>query len=127
MQFSKRLHQQLRQMAYESEKGALQLMPQAASRTLDLSIFEIVEVLSTAIMRPLYDWIRLLLLINVELDEETRDQAALEDSALHRHLQIHTCAHIYIYVCIYVYACVYVIHTHTHTYTCTYTNWYTCT
>ena len=68
------------QMAYESEKGALQLLPPEAGKTLNLSIFEIVEVLSRAIMRPLYDWLRVLLLINLDLDEDTRKEILEEMS-----------------------------------------------
>mmetsp|Transcript_21181 Transcript_21181/g.39825 ORF Transcript_21181/g.39825 Transcript_21181/m.39825 type:complete len:302 (+) Transcript_21181:105-1010(+) len=68
------------QLAYESDKGALQLLPPAAGQTLSLSIFEIVEVVSSAIMRPLYDCIRVLLLVNVDLDEETRKEILEEMS-----------------------------------------------
>ena len=68
------------QMAYESERGALQLLPPSAGKTLNLSLFEILEVLSRAIMRPLYDWVRVLLLINLELDEETRKEILEEMS-----------------------------------------------
>ena len=68
------------QMAYESDDGALQLLPQTVGKLLNDSPFEIVEKLSRAIMRPLYDWIRVLLLVNLELDEDTRKEILEEMS-----------------------------------------------
>ena len=62
------------------EKGAMQLLPPSAADVLDLSIFEIVEVLNRVIMRPFYDFIRVLLLINADLDEKTRKEILEEMS-----------------------------------------------
>lgn len=62
------------------EKGAMQLLPPQATQFLDLSIFEIVEVLNRLVMRPLYDVVRVLLLINVDLDEKTRKEILEEMS-----------------------------------------------
>ncbi|CAL1139126.1 unnamed protein product [Cladocopium goreaui] len=62
------------------EQGAMQLLPPSAADVLDLSIFEIVEVLNRVIMRPFYDFIRVLLLINADLDEKTRKEILEEMS-----------------------------------------------
>ena len=62
------------------EQGLMQLLPPAAAEVLDLSIFEIVEVVNRQVMRPLYDAIRVLLLINADLDEKTRREILEEMS-----------------------------------------------
>lgn len=62
------------------EQGLMQLLPPAAAEVLDLSIFEIVEVVNRQVMRPLYDAIRVLLLINADLDKKTRREILEEMS-----------------------------------------------
>eukprot|EP00434_Breviolum_minutum_P001233 symbB.v1.2.001079.t1/scaffold33.1/size517934/31 len=64
----------------KDEKGAMQLLPPAAAQVLDLSIFEIAEVVNRVVMRPFYDCIRVVLLINADLDENTRKEILEEMS-----------------------------------------------
>ena len=62
------------------EKGAMQFLPPGAAQVLDLSIFEIAEVVNRVVMRPFYDCIRVVLLINADLDENTRKEILEEMS-----------------------------------------------
>ncbi|CAJ1404390.1 unnamed protein product [Effrenium voratum] len=55
-----------------------------AEEGLNLSIFELVEILNRIIMRPLYDAVRVLLLINADLDEGTRKEILEEMSPAFR-------------------------------------------
>ncbi|CAE8742726.1 unnamed protein product [Polarella glacialis] len=68
------------QALHEYPGGILELMPSTLPRLLNLSPFELLDVLNTAIVMPMYDCIRVFLFVAVDLEEEEREEILREMS-----------------------------------------------
>ncbi|CAE8616902.1 unnamed protein product, partial [Polarella glacialis] len=68
------------QTLHEYPGGLLELMPSTVGRLLNLSPFELLDVLNTTIVMPMYDCIRVFLLVAVDLEEQEREEILLEMS-----------------------------------------------